>query len=212
MRWRARPRSSATPSTAALRLTPTAAARSSWCWTASFRTSTATTPRALMSVAHRPAATLPARSPVARSSSSCGSSTPMTGRQCASTPRAFLSRLLPTSPGLNCTVVRGRLGTCSPGTVGARYQHVGASSRGDRIACSGRQLYRGRRGVHPALVAQTAGRCNAASDWGSGRLQALGQVRPPRVWGTLASCALTCSAAARAAAQSYEFGCGTTRA
>src|SRR5215469_11925034 len=48
MRWRARPRSSATPRTAASRRTPTAAVRSSWCWTASFRTSTATIPRALM--------------------------------------------------------------------------------------------------------------------------------------------------------------------
>src|SRR6516162_325533 len=35
--------------------TPTVAARSSWCWRASFRMSTATTPRALMFATHRPA-------------------------------------------------------------------------------------------------------------------------------------------------------------
>src|ERR1700756_4220068 len=46
----------------------------------------------------------------ARSSSSCGSSTPMTGRQYASNPRAFLSRPRPTSPGSNlrcCTRAPG---------------------------------------------------------------------------------------------------------
>ena len=52
--------------------------------------------------------------------------------------------------------------------------------RRDRIARFGRQLYRRRRGVRPALVAQTAGRCNAASHCGTGRLQSLGQVRPSR--------------------------------
>ena len=57
-----------------------------------------------------PAATRLARSPVARSLSSCGSSTPMTERQCASTPRAFLSRPRPTSLGSNlhcCTRMPG---------------------------------------------------------------------------------------------------------
>ena len=46
---------------------------------------------------------------------------------------------------------------------------------GDRVARSGRQLYRRRRrGVHSALVAQAAGRRNAASYRRSERLQGLG--------------------------------------
>ena len=79
-----------------------------------------------------------------------------------------------------CSTVRKRLGACSPGMLGAWHQHRGASPRGDRIACSGRQLYRGRREVYPALVAQTPGRYKVASHRGTGWLQALGQVRPPR--------------------------------
>jgi hypothetical protein len=56
----------------------------------------------------------------------------------------------------------------SAGTLGARNYRCGVSSRRDRIARSGRQLYRRRRGVYPALVAQTADRCNTASHCGTG--------------------------------------------
>ena len=67
-------------------------AGSSWCWTVCFWTSMATISRVLMSATRTPAATHQDRSPVARSSSSCGSSTQMTGCQCASTPPPSLSR------------------------------------------------------------------------------------------------------------------------
>jgi hypothetical protein len=56
----------------------------------------------------------------------------------------------------------------------------GATSRRDRVACSRRQLCRRRRGVYPALLAQTAGRREVASHRQTGRLQSLGQVGPPR--------------------------------
>ena len=49
-------------------------------------------------------------------------------------------------------VVRKRPGIRSAGTLGARH-----------YSRSGRQLYRRQRGVYPAFVAQTAGRCNTAT-------------------------------------------------
>jgi hypothetical protein len=79
-----------------------------------------------------------------------------------------------------CSVVREPLGTRSLRTVGIWHQHQGATSRRDRVACSRRQLCRRRRGVYPALLAQTAGRREVASHRQTGRLQSLGQVGPPR--------------------------------
>ena len=69
-----------------------------------------------------PAATRLARSPVARSLSSCGSSTPMTGRQRASTPRAFLSRPRPASLEVEFALLyENAWELVLLGTLGARY-------------------------------------------------------------------------------------------
>src|SRR5215813_12390307 len=74
-----------------------AVAKSSWCWTACFRTNVATILPALMCATRRRAATRPALSPAARFSSSSGNSTRATGHRCASIPPPFLSRRRPTS-------------------------------------------------------------------------------------------------------------------
>jgi hypothetical protein len=154
----------------------------------------ATISRVLISATRTPAATHQDRSPVARSSSSCGSSTQMTGCQCASTPPPSLSRPRPTSVGSNLHRCTKAPGNSFCWNAGRRNYRCGVSSRRDRIARSGRQLYRRRRGVYPALVAQTAGRCNTASHCATGRLRSMGKVRPSGACATPAGCSLTCLA------------------
>ena len=88
-RWRAPHRSCATRRGRTSRRTPTAAARSSWCWRASSRTSTATFRPAAISVTRRPRRIRRVRRQGARSSSSSGNSIRRIGHRCGSIPAAL---------------------------------------------------------------------------------------------------------------------------